>query len=207
MSRSFACVLLFFSMLTRGGPHTKPIWAESSPRHLPHANPTVHVLLYNYSSVEAKELGKAERQANAIFQEVGVEIRWVESTLLDRGAGSLTLRDMDVILRLLPQPRPELPGRTALGEALPCGLSREGCIANVFFNRMESLANRTGISMHVILGHSMAHELGHLLLGSNSHSHRGLMRARWNTQDIQRASMHDLLFTVEQKDDIAQRVA
>ena len=41
--------------------------------------------------------------------------------------------------------------------------------------------------MPVILGHAAAHEIGHLLLGSNSHSPFGLMRARWSGQDLQNA--------------------
>jgi hypothetical protein len=32
------------------------------------------------------------------------------------------------------------------------------------------------------LGVVMAHEIGHLLLGSNSHSARGVMRAEWSQQ-------------------------
>ncbi len=43
--------------------------------------------------------------------------------------------------------------------------------------------------MPVILGHAAAHEIGHLLLGSNSHSPQGLMRARWSRQDLQNAGI------------------
>src|SRR5262249_60671850 len=92
---------------------------------------------------------------------------------------------------------------TALGEALPCGLGREGCIASVFLDRVQEFANRSGISPHEVLGYAMAHELGHLLLGANSHSNRGLMQARLPNRDIQRG---DLLFTPNETAAIAQRI-
>lgn len=40
----------------------------------------------------------------------------------------------------------------------------------------------------------MAHELGHLLLGTNSHSVNGLMRAHWDWENLQAAQRGELLF-------------
>ena len=36
-----------------------------------------------------------------------------------------------------------------------------------------------------ILGHAIAHEVGHVLLGTNGHSVGGLMRARWGRAEWQ----------------------
>jgi hypothetical protein len=49
----------------------------------------------------------------------------------------------------------------------------------------------------IILGHAMAHELGHLLLGTNSHSSDGLMRAQWNRGDLAEAARGNLLFSAQ----------
>jgi len=47
--------------------------------------------------------------------------------------------------------------------------------AFVFYHRVEE-ESRNGISStSTILGHIMAHELGHLLLGEDSHSADGIM--------------------------------
>jgi hypothetical protein len=46
----------------------------------------------------------------------------------------------------------------------------------------------------------MAHELGHLLLGSNSHASTGIMRAHWQGEEPRRLSRGNLLFTNEQAD-------
>jgi len=58
----------------------------------------------------------------------------------------------------------------------------------------------------VILGHAAAHEIGHLLLGSNSHSPFGLMRARWSGQDLQNATVGNFLLTPEQTEAVRARV-
>jgi hypothetical protein len=50
----------------------------------------------------------------------------------------------------------------------------------------------------IILGHAMAHELGHLLLGMNSHSRDGLMRAQWNRGDLAEAVRGNLLFSAQE---------
>ncbi len=44
----------------------------------------------------------------------------------------------------------------------------------------------------------MAHELGHLLLGSNSHSLTGLMGANWRTVDLIHMEQGGLAFSEEQ---------
>src|SRR5689334_15085747 len=41
-----------------------------------------------------------------------------------------------------------------------------------------------GVPPSVVLGTVLAHEIGHLLLGRNSHSATGIMRARWQSRDF-----------------------
>src|SRR5579859_1082509 len=39
-------------------------------------------------------------------------------------------------------------------------------------------------SASVFYGRAMAHEIGHLILGTNSHSPTGIMRASWRSKDL-----------------------
>jgi hypothetical protein len=48
----------------------------------------------------------------------------------------------------------------------------------------------------------MAHEIGHLLLGTNSHSESGLMRELWALKDLMRGHPDDWLFSRKQRDDL-----
>jgi hypothetical protein len=50
----------------------------------------------------------------------------------------------------------------------------------------------------IILGCAIAHEVGHLLLGSNSHSGSGIMQRRWERKEMRHAMTGTLLFTPEQ---------
>jgi len=52
-------------------------------------------------------------------------------------------------------------------------------------------------SRPVILGCVIAHELGHLLLGSNSHSGSGVMQPQWGRKQVKQALTCELLFTHE----------
>ena len=57
-----------------------------------------------------------------------------------------------------------------------------------------------------LLGHAIAHEIGHLLLNSSAHSPAGIMRARWNTKDLLRAARGDLLFNALQAESMRGEV-
>ncbi len=46
----------------------------------------------------------------------------------------------------------------------------------------------------ILLGHVIAHEIGHLLLASNKHSRRGLMQPHWNARVTELAITHRLHF-------------
>ena len=63
-----------------------------------------------------------------------------------------------------------------------------GFVASVFHHRVESLAVELGCARAVILGYAMAHEIGHLLLGTSSHSPRGIMRGQWTEKELLSAS-------------------
>jgi len=86
----------------------------------------------------------------------------------------------------------------ALGFALPCPEDLPGCYAEVFYQRVADWVSGAEISAYQLLGHAMAHEIGHLLLGQNSHSRDGIMRPQWNPNDLRVIARASLRFTPEQ---------
>ena len=54
------------------------------------------------------------------------------------------------------------------------------------------------VSKAQILGHAIAHELGHLLLNQQVHSPHGIMRGEWSFVDFREMTSGMLLFTPEQ---------
>jgi hypothetical protein len=152
---------------------------------------TIHV--YNYAAVPDKTLARAKEDAGWIFGKAGLTALWVDHAL-----SALDLRHphhstdswdgTDYVLRLLTR-SPETSSKNAIGEALSLD------IANVFMNRVTEQATAGELSASRMLGYAIAHEIGHLLLGDNSHSLGGIMVAPWSKQDLQRMVKGGLLFT------------
>jgi len=74
--------------------------------------------------------------------------------------------------------------RQRLGDALVDRRTRRGVLATVFADRTERLAGDLGIDHQALLGHTIAHELGHLLLATTTHSKVGLMREAWSREEL-----------------------
>jgi alcohol dehydrogenase class IV len=71
-------------------------------------------------------------------------------------------------------------------------------IVNVFMNRVTKQLTVGELSAGQVLGHAIVHEIGHHLLGDNSHAPQGIMVAKWSDQHLRRISKGDLLFTQQE---------
>jgi hypothetical protein len=82
-------------------------------------------------------------------------------------------------------------------------------VASVFYKRVENLSWRLDENKQqtpVLLGDVIAHEIGHLLLGTNSHSPTGIMSARWDRDYLRLALMGLQLFSPEQSSAMRETV-
>ena len=70
-----------------------------------------------------------------------------------------------------------------------------GTLATVYADRVEALARDAGVETGELLGRVIAHEVGHLLLGTTEHGRHGLMRAVWLTTEIRRDAPLDWRFS------------
>ena len=77
-------------------------------------------------------------------------------------------------------------------------------VAIIPYPRVLELARNGSASVGLVLGHVIAHELGHLLLQRATHSAAGLMRA---TLDLQLAQQGRLLFTAPEGQAIRAAIA
>jgi hypothetical protein len=76
-------------------------------------------------------------------------------------------------------------------------------LATVYVDRVEWLASQAqcdgatipGCTAATVLGLAVAHELAHLLLGTNAHGATGLMRAAWSRSELQRNDPADWILT------------
>jgi hypothetical protein len=159
-------------------------------------SPTVTLLVYNNAQAPAATLAQAELEAGRILGEAGVRAVWFDC--LDQHSGadpeglcSRAREPADVVLRLLPGSAPNGFQDTLFGITfLPT-------LASVYYEYAVRLAN-SDKEVPTILGCAITHEVGHLLLGRNSHSGGGIMHGEWGPKELQLALMGRLLFASQQ---------
>ena len=149
-------------------------------------------------------IGTARSTAGAILGRAGVAVIWVECGLPAAGAAPAAacvepLRSNELVVRILPAVKAgratgREPDRQTLGVAFVDLGAGGGSLATVYADRVDAIAQSAGVDMAELLGRAMAHEIGHLLLGTNRHSSRGLMRASWTDDDLRRRVANEWLF-------------
>jgi len=78
------------------------------------------------------------------------------------------------------------------------GRDGSGQYTDVYYDHVSELHRDWRVPIANVLGHVMAHEIGHLLLGLNSHSNLGIMRGSWSREELEAAERGRLLFSSEQ---------
>ena len=75
-----------------------------------------------------------------------------------------------------------------------------GRYSDVFWKRTQSLHASSNVDLGGILGSVIAHEMGHLLLGSNAHAISGIMRPHWESGELHRIARPRTDATLSQHD-------
>jgi hypothetical protein len=117
--------------------------------------------------------------ARHVFSNARVDIAWTAcqpGMCLTPSAEALKLR-----IVLSPDRGDAYSG--VLGHALIDSQAHAGELATVFIDRTRRLARDLGIDDRMLLGRAIAHELGHLLLGTSMHG-AGLMREFWSHDEL-----------------------
>ena len=171
------------------------------------------VRVYNFAGLSGRSVSQASEVAHGIYDNAGIHTEWIDCRLsaeepVKNPSCGERLGPTVIRVRLLPRTMAERMAirEDALGIAFPSLSGGFGSIANVFVQRIESLADRDMADVEIILGHVMAHEVGHLLLSLESHSKRGLMHGAWSPQERQEAHIGQLNFTPKQANSLRSQV-
>jgi hypothetical protein len=90
-----------------------------------------------------------------------------------------------------------------LGESI---VSRDGgTYGTVFLRAAQDKAAEANVPRLLVLAYAAAHEVGHLLLGNEAHTSRGLMKARWTDDDFEAMAQSRLHFSREQVQELTRR--
>lgn len=139
--------------------------------------PRLVVTVFDYAGVGSRDIDAAERIVADTYRRAGVAIEWLDACGQDALPG--------LHLNLLPNAmanRASCPD-SALGVAVP-GTT----VASVFYDRVNEAAMRYRVVPRALLAHTMAHEIGHLLLGPGAHSTSGIMQAALVTAAMSEAN-------------------
>ncbi len=177
--------------------------ADPEQEGAPELDAHITVRVYNYAQVPGGALAGAKSVASQIYRHAGIETAWVDCPCgeneipkypdcakVPHGPTVLQVKLLSQAnVRDLPIPRHDF------GMALLGNNNEFAFASSVFFHHVENLAEKGVASPAVILGHVLAHEVGHLLLGRGSHSRRGIMRVPWDKRQLRRANEGRLRFT------------
>ena len=192
---------VFVTLLAMVGVATNPSqgWAENSQ---------VVVSVYNDAQVPSDTLIRAEARASRIFSKAGVEIVWLECASKaapdDANCNHIGAGD-HLGLRIIPAVA-STTGDAVFGVSYLAS-DGTGRYSDVFWKRALQLHANSNVDLAGILGSVMAHEMGHLLLGSNAHAINGIMRAHWEPGELHRIAMGNLGFLPEQARQMQGRLA
>ena len=152
---------------------------------------TIFIRSYNNFGVPAADLAAAREQAQAVLQQAGVNIVWADCWDGDRQPASAPARchepiGGDIVLRLQKTKEVDRSRFVSMGFSLVGIADAAPFLATVYVDRVRSVSRAARIDARRVLGLAMSHEIGHVLLNSNSHPASGLMRAEWSLNELRR---------------------
>jgi hypothetical protein len=169
-------------------------------------NPQIMILVFDKDRL-ALPLVEAERQATFIFRRAGINVDWRNCSLgseKSEGACREIPTPTQFVMTIMGQNRQstnDIFGVAFLGER------GTGKYVDIFFDSITKLHQEQGSNIASLLGAVIAHEIGHLLLGSRSHSQWGIMAPHWEAEHLRRVGMGTLLFSLEQALRMRARIA
>jgi hypothetical protein len=161
-------------------------------------SPEITITVYNRSKMRTPVVTAGQIVAQEALRRAGVESVWIDCPVPSIPEANPVCQQSPKLNRLILTIVPQWGRRDS--DALGLAVQVEhgfGSYCYVFQEHLDVLAAATHISPAGLLGHAMAHEIGHLLKGSNSHSPQGLMAAHWYQIELREAAMGSLNFTAD----------
>ena len=167
----------FGLMVVRGLACTPAATAEPIPR----ADLTIRT--YDRVGLPTRHLRAAQRTVQSIFETAGVTIAdWRDCSDPDQASAAPAddclegRRPNEVVIRMVRTP-PGWRNQWVLGFSHVALHAGSSWLSTVFADYIAETASRFHLDPGTLLGRTVAHEVGHLLLANTSHSDKGLMRA------------------------------
>ena len=162
----------------------------------------ITIRLVDFGDVAPRTLAAAEEIAGHVLETAGVEVTWLKCPGPSDCRGEPAEGEFRLLLLNL---RPPQPRGDRMGFAVVPSDPRAR-YAGVFYPMVEDAARNLDADPSHLLGAGMAHEIGHLLLGSQSHSRAGIMSPTFRQEHVRLAARGELLFNPDQARRIKSRL-
>jgi len=153
----------------------------------------VVVRVYDANGVLAGTNRQALDLARKTLEAASVDVIWRMCPASPACDAPMARGELAIRIVRAPTPLHETP-TLPLGDALIDTRTGTGVLATVYVDRIVRLAANAGVDGGALLGHAIAHELGHLLLSTTTHGPVGLMRAYWSQEEVRRGQPRDWSF-------------
>jgi hypothetical protein len=158
--------------------------------------PRITVNVYDGIHLSSNDLKRAELTAERIFLYAGVQVAWMAGALAADAKRNEPMAQQNAALLQLRIWTRAMTGKSNIGsETLGFCLSQDNGEVVVLADAIQQRAVFGTTAFADLLGLAMAHELGHLLLRSISHSATGIMQARWTEKCLREDERGFLRFT------------
>jgi hypothetical protein len=141
---------------------------------------TITVRVYDMYGVPPPDRAKALALAADTLAQANVRAQWIDCTRDEHDVVPprcrAALEPGELVVRILDKTSRD-------GHILGTAIVQEGgpnVVASIYARSTAERSARSGVPIVTLLGRVTAHEIGHLLLGTNSHTLAGIMRAKWN---------------------------
>ena len=169
---------------------------------MPESRFRLRLRVFDYSGIGARTLLAASKEAAAVLEKAGFATDW---HICEAAHGQMAelcnqpLQLGEVAIRILRRPKPR---NGALG-CTECGAAVEnaeglGSYATLYVDCLDTMPSVDGLLPSAMLGHLLAHEIGHLLLRGKDHADQGIMRPQMREEDWKLAAVGALVFTPRQ---------
>ena len=169
---------------------------------------SVMVGIFNDAATPLPVVEFAEQEASRIFTAAGLQITWVDCAARRESVASANCLASQgpthLNLRILAY------GKKMKGDSFGVAFlaaDGTGAYIDVFYDAIEKLHHESGTTPGRLLGHVMAHEIGHLLLGSHAHSNSGIMCPFWSQRELRSLEMGTMWFTRDQARTMKSRLS
>jgi hypothetical protein len=164
------------------------------------------ISVFNDAGASPSVMSQARNRATLILRRAGISLVWLDCGTPANPPPNSACSDLSfpqhLSVRLVStagRPSEDTFGRTFQNA------EGEGNYALVYFNVLATSSVTESVHVGDLLGFVIAHELGHLLLGRDSHSATGLMAPVWQVGEVRMASQGILFFTGDQQERIRLR--